>query len=55
MNTRNKSAGSFDSKFICNHPFPMVADKREIEYENKSTALDIDREKLLYRDKEIIY
>ena len=43
-NTRNTSASSFDMKFICYHPFPVVADKRETKYENESTAFDRQRE-----------
>ena len=34
----------FDTKFICHHLFLVVADKRETKYENKSTALDTQRE-----------
>ena len=43
-NTQNTSAGSFDTKFIYYYPFPVVIDKGEIEYENKSTVLDKQRE-----------
>ena len=33
----------FDTKFICYQPFLVVANKREIDYENKSIALHRQR------------
>ena len=42
---KTSSVGSFDTNFICNNPFPVVTDKRETEYENKSTTLDRQRKK----------
>ena len=44
MNTQKSGVFLFDKKFICHHPFLVVAEKRETEYENKSTALDRQRE-----------
>ena len=35
---------SFDIKFICYHSFPVVIDKRETKYENKSTVFDRQKE-----------
>ena len=49
IKTENTAFFSFDTKFICYHPFLGVANKRETEYENKSTALDRQRETNCHR------